>query len=130
MVVESAVPQSRITGMCFTSDGSTLATVSAEGGLFLWSISEKPPFLALNFRAPDDAGRIYAGNISSLVISADSTLIACAGGEELIRLWNRQGRDRRMIVRPRGLYAGMNIVDVTGITEAQKASLRALGATG
>ena len=63
-------------------------------------------------------------------------LLVTAGHDETIKLWevsaDRQQRQVRRVclatLRAPGPYAGMNITGVTGISEAQKAALMALGA--
>ncbi|HEY9656859.1 MAG TPA: hypothetical protein V6C65_00240, partial [Allocoleopsis sp.] len=48
--------------------------------------------------------------------------------DETIRLWNVPTGECLKTLRVDRPYEGMNITGVTGITEAQKATLKALGA--
>ncbi|MEO0406838.1 MAG: BTAD domain-containing putative transcriptional regulator [Cyanobacteria bacterium P01_A01_bin.135] len=64
----------------------------------------------------------------SLAIHPQGHLIACSGEEEKITLWNIDSGEKQAtfpILKP---YAGMWITDVTGLTDAQKSALKALGA--
>lgn len=56
-------------------------------------------------------------------------LLALAFLEQPIQLWDRQTQSIVKTLRCDRPYEGMNIADVTGITEAQKATLKALGAS-
>ena len=76
-------------------------------------------------------GSIWHGHthtIEALTFSADGLLLASASQDETIRLWDVTTGACRQILRAPGPYAGMNITSVTGISEAQKAALKALGA--
>ena len=56
-----------------------------------------------------------------------ATLVSC-GHDGTLRLWDVQiGQCLRLLHAPRP-YAGMDITEGTGITEAQRAALRTLGA--
>ena len=95
-----------------------------------------------------DSGR-YAG-ASGIDISGDRTILGVAlarrevgGGvlarptaeeiraraaDETVRLWDVATGTCLQILRADGSYQGMNIAGVTGISEAQKAALKTLGA--
>ncbi len=55
-------------------------------------------------------------------------LLASVSYDETIRLWEVSNGRCLQTLRAPGPYEGMNISSVTGITEAQKAVLRSLGA--
>jgi hypothetical protein len=46
----------------------------------------------------------------------------------VINLWEMETGDRVKTMRSPRLYEGMNITGVTGLTDAQKSTLKALGA--
>lgn len=110
----------------------------------LWAFSQQP-----------GEGRLLAilrghtNSVFSVQFSLDGHWLVSAGADETIRLWqiapllttplaeNQPPLALPMahtfdpciaILRAEGPYAGMNITDVTGINEAQKATLKALGA--
>ena len=58
----------------------------------------------------------------------EMSLLASASQDETIRLWDVHSGVCLQTLRTPGPYAGMNIKSVTGISEAQKAALKALGA--
>lgn len=66
--------------------------------------------------------------IEALDFTSDGQLLASASYDETIRLWDVRSGTCLQSLRAPGPYAGMNITGVTGISAAQKAALRALGA--
>ena len=85
-----------------------------------------------------DTGRIlgelpgHQHGIHCLKFSPDGQRLVSASADETVKLWEVDvsaggGRCLQTFNAP-GPYAGMNITGVTGISEAQKAALRALGA--
>jgi WD40 repeat protein len=54
--------------------------------------------------------------------------LASAGYAGVIHLWDTETGQCRQVLRPVGPYEGMKITGVTGITEAQRAALKSLGA--
>ena len=57
-------------------------------------------------------------------------IVAIASGSDdgTIKLWDVQSGDCLATLRPDRLYERMNITGVTGLTDAQIATLKALGA--
>jgi WD40 repeat protein len=66
--------------------------------------------------------------ILSLDFSPSVPILASGGWDSAIRLWNTETGAYLASLHSPGPYAGMNITGVTGITEAQKAALKTLGA--
>jgi WD40 repeat protein len=66
--------------------------------------------------------------ITALSYSPDGRFLSSSSSDGTIRVWDMQSGDCVQTLRVEGPYAGMNITGVTGITEAQKAALKALGA--
>jgi WD40 repeat protein len=66
--------------------------------------------------------------IASVIFSADSQILLSGSFDRTIKLWDvATGRCIKTLMGDR-LYEGMNIQDATGLTTAQKTTLRALGA--
>jgi WD40 repeat protein len=80
------------------------------------------------------AGRVletlrgHASWVWSLAFSPQGRLLASCSSDETIKLWDTKTGQCLQTLRSDRPYEGMNITGVTGITEAQKAALKALGA--
>jgi WD40 repeat protein len=64
----------------------------------------------------------------SVAFSPDGHSIASASQDETIKLWDAKTGDCLKTLPVPKPYEGMNITGVTGLTDAQKATLKALGA--
>jgi len=65
--------------------------------------------------------------VESLFISLDGNILASGSWDQTIKLWDFNTGEclKTLINKP---YAEMNITGVKGLTEAEKATLKALGA--
>jgi WD40 repeat protein len=59
---------------------------------------------------------------------SNSEMLVSGSQDETIKLWDVQSGRCLKTLRSDRLYEGMNIAGATGLTEAQKATLKALGA--
>ncbi len=66
--------------------------------------------------------------VLSVAFSPDGLMLVSGSQDETIRLWDVETGECRQILRAPRHYEGMNITGVTGLTEALKATLKALGA--
>ena len=64
----------------------------------------------------------------SVTFSPQGDTLVSGSSDETIKLWNRETGICQQTWRLERFYEGMNITGVKGLTEAQKATLCALGA--
>jgi WD40 repeat protein/DNA-binding XRE family transcriptional regulator len=70
----------------------------------------------------------HQGVIHSLKISHDGRLLASSGDDSTIRLWDLESAELLQTLQRDRPYERLNITGTRGLTDAQKATLRALGA--
>ena len=70
----------------------------------------------------------HQGTVQSLKVSPDGKTLASSGDDNAIQLWDLQSGELRQTLRRDRPYERLDISGVKGVTEAQKATLRALGA--
>ncbi len=62
------------------------------------------------------------------MISADGRLLASCGDDSVINVWDLESGEHVRTLRRDRPYERLNITGLRGLTDAQKATLRALGA--
>ena len=103
----------------FSADGTTIISGGLDHTLKFWNV------------ATGACERILQGHrdrIWSVACSKDGTTIASGSEDETLRLWNAKTGACLDVLRNPRPYEGMNITQMTGSTEAQKATLKTLGA--
>ncbi|MBD1892954.1 NB-ARC domain-containing protein [Coleofasciculus sp. FACHB-SPT9] len=109
----------RVRSVEFSPDGAMLASGGDDNTVRIWNIKT------------GDLISILLGHtdwIWSVSFNTDSSLLASGSYYSSTRIWNpKTGECLKMLQSPR-LYEGMNITGITGVTEAQRNSLVALGA--
>ncbi|MEM9004378.1 MAG: NB-ARC domain-containing protein [Cyanobacteria bacterium P01_F01_bin.86] len=103
----------------FSHDGQQLTSSSFDQTVRLWDVQT------------GECLQVFQGHTQglwSVAFSPDGQAIASGGDDETIRVWDaRTGNCIRTLNLP-GPYEGMNITGVTGLSEAQKETLKTLGA--
>jgi WD40 repeat protein len=111
---------SSINAVRFSPEGALLASSSDDQTVRVWDL-----------RGSGQVRHILHGHTSwvrSLAFSADGTILASGSNDETVKLWDVHSGACLGTFRAEGPYAGLNITGATGLTEAQKAALKALGA--
>jgi WD40 repeat protein len=72
--------------------------------------------------------KAHQGTVQALKVSPDGSTLAGCGDDGAIRLWDLEGGEPLQTLRRDRPYERLTITGIRGLTEAQKASLRALGA--
>ncbi|BAZ01584.1 WD-40 repeat-containing protein [Tolypothrix tenuis PCC 7101] len=108
-----------IWSVAFSPDGQTLASSGDDQTIKLWSVSDGKCIQTLH-------GHI--NRVWSVAFHPDGQTLASGSGDGTIKLWNINTGECWENLRVERPYEGMNIAGVTGLTQAQKATLKALGA--
>ncbi|MGF1538348.1 MAG: NB-ARC domain-containing protein [Elainellaceae cyanobacterium] len=111
--------QANVRAIAFSPDGKLIAGGGDDHNVSLWNVATGQLLVAL---------KGHEGRINAIAFMADGQTLASGSTDETIRLWDvASGRCLRILHAPRP-YEDMNIAGIQGLTEAQKASLTALGA--
>ncbi len=110
---------SSVHSVVFSADNQTLISSSSDQTIKIWNISTGECLKTLSG---------HLDSIRSVTIAPNSNIIASGSQDETIRLWDLNTGECLKILRVPRPYEGMNITGVTGLTEAQLSTLKALGA--
>lgn len=106
--------------VAFSPDGRLLVSGSADKTIKLWNVETG--------ECLDTFRRGHTAPIRAVAFSADGRTIASGSEDETIQLWDVQKGICLEVLKSDRLYEGMDITGMTGLTEAQQASLKAFGA--
>ena len=103
----------------WSPDGKRLASGSEDCTVKLWNVETEQC---------DRTFRGHEGRIRDLSWSPSGKILASSSFDATLRVWDVGNAKCLKVLRSDRPYEGMNITGVTGLTTAQKSSLKALGA--
>jgi len=113
--------------LAFSPNGTLLASGGADCTVCLWDVSTP-----LNARGSSGGPRAvlrgHTETVYKVLFSPDGSVVLSCSFDGSIKFWDPQRGECVKTLVVEGPYAGMNITGVTGLTEAQRSSLQALGA--
>lgn len=105
--------------IAFAPDGRQLVSGNTDQSVTLWDINVETPIYHL---------QAHTAYIKFVIFSPDGRHFLSSSLDGTARLWDVKTGDCVHIFHAAVPYEGMNITGVTGISEAQRAALKALGA--
>ena len=112
--------ENRIRSLAFSPDGKKLASGSEDKNIKIWDFDTDKPI--------ELEGDRHTQWVLSVAFSSDNKTLASGSEDETIKLWDvKTGRFIKTL-KDKSPYQEMNITGVKGLTEAQKITLKALGA--
>ena len=105
--------------VAFSPRENLIASCGGDRTVRLWQV-DRPTCLAI-LEGHQDL-------VHSVAFSPDGSIVASSSNDETIRLWEVASQTCIRVLKSPLPYEGMNLTQVTGLTEAQKSTLIALGA--
>lgn len=105
--------------VALSADGHWLASGDGDGAVRLWDVA-RGVCLAV--------WEGHASTVWSVAMSSDGELIVSGSTDGTVRVWEHAASALRHTLRAPQPYADMDITNLTGISDAQRTSLMALGA--
>jgi WD40 repeat protein len=116
-----------VRSVAFSSDSETLISGSDDRTVKLWNVRTGECLKRLEDLTLKEQ-EAHKDWVRSVAFSPQGNILASGSKDGTIKLWDvKTGECLKTLIVPRP-YEGMNIWGVTGLTEAQKATLKTLGA--
>jgi WD40 repeat protein len=90
-----------------------------DGTVRLWEVEGGRPLTTLHG---------HSGGVWGVALSGDASIVASGGDDGTVRLWDASSGTLRHVLRGERWYEALDITGLTGITDAQRRTLFALGA--
>jgi WD40 repeat protein len=108
-----------VSALAWAASGERLISGGSNGMVRWWDVQRRE---CVRIR------KAHQGTVQSLKVSPDGRSLASCGDDGAINIWELEsGEYLRTLQRDRP-YERLDITEIRGVTQAQKASLRALGA--
>jgi WD40 repeat protein len=108
-----------VSSVALSPDGRLLASGSFDQTVRLWEVNTGQNLKTLSG---------HTNWVWSVAFSPDGRLLASGSADATIKLWDVQTGECLKTLQPERPYERMNITGATGLTNAQKTTLKALGA--
>ena len=112
-------PSEVVDALAWSPTGVVLVSGGSDGTLRWWDM-QRGECLAMR--------EGHQGAVQSLRVSPDGRRLASCGDDGAIKVWDLQSGDQLRMLRRDRPYERLNITRIKGVTEAQKTTMRALGA--